>query len=101
MGRGVSGKSEVLLVLPDDLVDHRSRNPVAAETSDGQVISITEQPVDRIRDRRHLVGHRAGLLLKVGPGGDRRRIGEELAGTLFERVHRDDFQEESIWSRST
>ena len=78
----VSCEREILFALPEDFVQGRRRQAVAAKAADGEIIAILHEPGYSVSDRGDLVGKSSRLLSEVGAGLVRRWVGEENAFAL-------------------
>jgi len=87
VGCRMTGDSQILLSLPDDLMQYRRGNPVHAETADRNVISILDKSLDRFLDGRQLALQFAALLPEKLSGLVRIGIRKDPADSLCNNVH--------------
>src|SRR5262249_34580350 len=85
--RRVAGEAQVLLPLAQDLMNNGSRNAVAAEAADREIIAGMYEVAHRLAHGPDLVGQGARLGGKALPGVVRRRVGEQGAFATGEGFH--------------
>jgi hypothetical protein len=66
--RGVSRHAEVLLSLPDHLVENGGRDPDVAEATDGEVVAVIYERLHGLLGGHNLVYEAPVLAPEKGPG---------------------------------
>ncbi len=84
---GVPEETQILLPLPDDLVDDRVGDAIGAETADGQVVAVVDEPLHGLLLGHALVDHGPRLLSEELARLVRIRIGEDRIDPLVQDFH--------------
>src|SRR5438105_2738219 len=87
MRRRVSGKTQILPPLSDDLVHDCRGNTVAAKAADGQIVAVVRQASDGILDGSELVRQGARFARKISARVVGGWIREEFTIALGENIH--------------
>jgi hypothetical protein len=86
VGSGVAGKGKALLALPDDLVTDGGGNAIGPKATDSQVISVMDEPFNRLLHGHYFVYQGSLFTVKKFPGFVGIRVHKKWALTLSDNL---------------